>query len=681
MSPLVQIEQLSIGYTTRQGQVLPVLRDISLTLDQGAALGLVGESGCGKSTLGMALLGHLRSGSCLSGGRILIGQTDVFRLPNAALEQLRGQRVAFVPQNVSQALTPTMSIGNQAIESLLLHRGMAARDARRRVCELFEQLRLPQPEALLRRYPHELSGGQQQRVVIAVALARQPELLILDEPTTGLDVTTQIHVLDMLRTIAQEHGTTMIYISHDLDVIAQMSNQIAVMYAGELVEVGPVVRILSSPAHPYTRGLLAALPRMSQARLPQSIPGHPPALHELRPACAFAYRCLFATPQCHDHHPSWTPRPPTITPAHLVRCHHWQAVAATPMSHSVEHTTLATAQRHGFDPLLELHGVAVTYARSNPLQYLWRLPVAPATVDNVSLVVHRGETLALVGESGSGKTTLLRTIAGLKALHAGHMSLGDVDLTLPVDARSHEVRRAIQIIFQNPDASLNPRQTVAQILEQPLRLYFDLKPAQYRERACALLEQVRLSAHYLGRFPGQLSGGEKQRVAIARAFAAEPDLILCDEVTSALDVSVQAAILDLLQNLQRQRNVAYLFITHNLAVVRAIANRVAVLYHGRLCEISPAALVHQPPWHPYTETLLHAEPGLRADRLPRTLAHDVPDPDPPPRGCPFQRRCPRHLGSLCDDITPPWQQTEDGRHMLCHIAPDDLRQQQIAGYA
>jgi peptide/nickel transport system ATP-binding protein len=686
--PLVQVEHLSIGYTTRQGQIRSVLHNVSLTIERGATLGLVGESGCGKSTLGMALLGYLRSSSRVLGGRVHIGDTDVFQLGRAALERLRGQRMAFVPQNASQALTPSMRIGTQATESLMLHRGMDAAAAQQRVLDLFECMRLPQPETLLRRYPHELSGGQQQRIVIAIALARRPELLILDEPTTGLDVTTQVHVLDLLCAIVREHGTTMLYVSHDLEVIARANDQVAVMYAGELVEVGPVGRLFEQPAHPYTRGLLASLPRISDAGMPQAIPGQPLAPHETRPACAFAPRCAFATSQCHEHAPPFVtvsiPSRPAhqAEPGHQARCHHWQTVIETPVD--TESGMQAVYSDHHVQthaPLLTLHNVAITYARPDLLQRIRRASAAPATVANVSLVVHQGETLALVGESGSGKTTLLRAIAGLKMPHDGQISLGNIDLTIPVDGRSHVVRRAIQIIFQNPDASLNPRQTVGRILEQPLRLYFDLEPAKYRERARLLLQQVRLAPHYLERFPGQLSGGEKQRVAIARAFAAEPQLVLCDEITSALDVSVQAAVLEVLRELQARQNVAYLFITHNLAVVRAIADRVAVLYHGRLCEVGPTHLLCTPPWHPYTETLLRAELTHELVALPRAQARDVPDPAPPLRGCPFQRRCPRHIGPVCDEIAPPWQEMQDGRRILCHIAPDDLLQQQLAAAA
>ena len=679
----LQIDQLSLGYRTQSGQVLPVVRAVSLTLGAGETLGLVGESGCGKSTLGMALLGHLRSGNALLGGRVLVGGADVFQLERGALARLRGQQVAFVPQNASQALTPTMRLGAQATEALTLHLGMDLVAAQRQVLDLFERLRLPQAAALLRRYPHELSGGQQQRVVLAMALVRRPAWLILDEPTTGLDVITQAHVLQLLQTITREQGTGMLYISHDLEVVAQVSARVAVMYAGELVEIAPVDMLFADPNHPYTSGLLAALPHVSGQGLPASIPGQPPALHEIPPTCAFAPRCSFVTRQCHEHAPTLGPSagplglaepllPGTVPAAsiHLVRCHHAQHVATVRSSArangAVPPALPPSSQTATHEPLLVLHEVRVSYARPSLIERVRRIPAAPATVDNLSLVVHRGETLALVGESGSGKTTLLRAIAGLKAVEAGRMSFGATDLMRSVDQRPHEVRRAIQIVFQNPDASLNPRQTIAQILAQPLRLYFGLTSARCRERAGALLERVRLAPYYLERFPGQLSGGEKQRVAIARAFAAEPELVLCDEVISALDVSVQSAVLELLNALQAEQRVAYLFITHNLAVVRAIADRVAVLYHGRLCEVGPVAGLAEPPWHPYTATLLGATGVLAAATRPM-LARDRADPAPPARGCPFQRRCPHHLGPICDEESPPWQELVTGRRICCHL--------------
>jgi peptide/nickel transport system ATP-binding protein len=506
-----------------------------------------------------------------------------------------------------------------------------------------------------------------------MALARQPDLLVLDEPTTGLDVTTQAHVLALLDSYRREHGMTMLYVSHDLGVIAHMSERVAVMYAGELVEMASAAALFGTPHHPYTRGLLASIPRRSLDRLPQALPGQPPTPPvPSRPACAFAPRCAFADAQCD------LVAPPLVTlptaPDHAVRCHHWAQVIATETRSSASPAPPRKASNGTTpsSPLLRLDDIAISYGRTGSVLSRWQRAAPPDTVGNMSLGVQRGETLALVGESGSGKTTIVRAVAGLKQPHVGRITFGDADITSPVDRRPAGVRRAIQLIFQNPDASLNPRQTIAEILAQPLRLYFGLNRTDCARRAQMLLDQVRLSPSYLYRFPNQLSGGEKQRVAIARAFAADPALVLCDEITSALDVSVQAAVLEVLAELQAQQGVTYLFITHDLAVVRAIAERVAVLYHGRLCEVGSVAQVYAPQWHPYTAMLLDAV----LEPVPPTQSADVPapisDPAPPAQGCPFQRRCPHHIGPICDEEPPPWQQGSSGHTIRCHIPLAEL---------
>lgn len=671
--PLLQIANLTIGYTNRQGQVTTVVRDVSLELGRCETLGIVGESGCGKSTLGLALMGYLRAGSQVISGTILIDGVDVFRLNRNELERLRGGRVALVAQNAGQALNPTMRIGTQMTEALSLHTGITGTAASQRALELLNQMYLPHPDLLLKRYPHQLSGGQQQRVAIAMALAGEPELLILDELTTGLDVTTQAHILHLLNEVVRTTCTTMVYISHDLGVIANVSAWVTVMYAGEVVEHASASEMFTRPVHPYTRGLLESIPRLTIVGIPGAMPGAPPVPRSARAGCAFTPRCHFATEVCTQLNPALTPLAAEEPEQHRVRCHHWSRVVETPfvqelrgMFQHAKHTT--TTQ-----PVLHLAGVDISYAKHGWLTHLRRIPVPPATVSDIHLTIHKGETLALVGESGSGKSTIMRSIAGLKLPSAGQITFEDFDLNIVAHGRSMELRQRIQLIFQNPDASLNPSHTVEQILDSPLRLYFNLTPAQRRQRQETLLERVRLGLHYLHRFPGQLSGGEKQRVAIARAFAANPEVVLCDEVTSALDVSVQAAVLDLLAELQHEQQVTYLFITHDLAVVHAFADRVAVLYHGRLCEVGSVAQIYAPPFHPYTETLLSAvlEPDLGSQ--PRLLARDVRESAPPAHGCPFQRRCPRHVGAICDEETPPWQMSSAGHLIRCHIPLDELR--------
>ena len=669
---LLSVDKLSVGYPGPGGSMVHVLSDVSLTLERGASLGIVGESGCGKSTLALALLGFLRPGGRLLNGAVRLDGTDLFALGPAELQAVRGRRVALVPQSASQALTPNLRVGQQIAESLELHQGLAGAAAEAAAVDLLAQVRLPKPAEIARRYPHQLSGGQQQRVAIAMALAGGPELLVLDEPTTGLDVTTQSHILDLLDEIRERTRAALIYVSHDLGVIAQVSERLAVMYAGEVVEHGPTTELFARPRHPYTRGLLASAPRLSHAALPVALPGRPPA-PDARPAgCAFAPRCAFADERCTAEAPALVAVDSPTLP-HDARCHHWLRVAEASFALPV---SLGVRVRREAPALVDVQGLEVRYGQLG-LESLWRrasgAPAPPPAVQGVHLTIRRGETLALVGESGSGKSTIARAIAGLQPVTAGELRLGEHDLRRPSGRRPVELRRTVQLIFQNPDASLNPRQTVGQILERPLQIFFGLPRLERRRRVAELLDQMRLGAHYAERFPGQLSGGEKQRVAIARAFAAEPELVLCDEVVSALDVSVQAAVLELLARLKAERGVTYLFISHDLAVVRAIADRVAVLFGGRLCEVGTAPQVYGPPFHPYTESLLAAVPDLTPNSRPATRAAETPAAGAGAKGCPFAGRCPRQIGSICAEQPPPWRDAGDGHGIACHIPLEELR--------
>ncbi len=670
-SPLIEIADLSIGFQSRGGRTIPILRNIDLSIRQGETVGLVGESGSGKSTLALAMMGYLKGGLQVLDGSATFKSRDMFGLGTKDLEAVRGGELALIPQNAGQSLTPTMRIGAQIIEALRLHSAIPESERPQRVIELLTQVRLPAPDKLVERYPHELSGGQQQRVAIAMALAGEPDALLLDEPTTGLDVTTQAHVLELLRELAHTTGTAMVYVSHDLGAIARVSDRVAVMYAGELVLEGGARDVLLAPKHPYARGLLASIPTLKEATLPAAMQGRPPAPGDIGSGCGFAERCPHAEQRCHQERPVLraTPR------SELVRCHFYEKVQGG----SAQSTDINTASRPNGPPsdekLLTIDRLAISYAKPGFIdQLLGRKPEAPLTVDNIDLLVRKGETIGLVGESGSGKSTILKTIAGLLAPESGDIAYADLDsLHADVDRRSHDELRRIQLIFQNPDESLNPRHTVAEILAQPLRLYFGLDGEGLRERASALLERVRLGSHYLERLPSQLSGGEKQRVAVARAFAAEPELVLCDEVTSALDVSVQAAVLGLLNQLQQNQGTAYVFVSHDLAVVRALADRVAVLYQGRICETGTAEAVYSLPSHPYTEVLLGAVLDPNPDVEPMLAAEDAVELEPPATGCPFQRRCPRRLGEICDTTTPPARPGHDGHVIHCHIPPDQLK--------
>jgi peptide/nickel transport system ATP-binding protein len=664
---MIKISDLSVGFASRSGRTLPILRNIDLSVAPGESVGIVGESGSGKSTLALAAMGYLKRGLQVLDGSVSFQGRDMFAQSRQGLEQIRGGELALIPQNSGQSLTPTLRVGAQLIEALRLHSKVPEAQYLAKAEELLGQVRLPDPKGMLDRFPHELSGGQQQRVAIAMALAGEPQALLLDEPTTGLDVTTQAHILELLRDIAQTRGMAMVYVSHDLGAIARVCERVVVMYGGEVMLDGTARQVLRAPTHPYARGLLASIPKLSDPRLPIALDGRPPMPGGAGSGCSFADRCALVQERCRAKRPLLARLPS----GEAVRCYRHQDADQLSM-------TRTGADAASYDasaaPVLTLDALAVSYRRPALLDRLLgnKKKIVP-TVDDINIVVRKGETLGLVGESGSGKSTILKTVAGLLAPAGGAITIaGGEALSPSVENRSLDHLRRVQLIFQNPDDSLNPRQTIAEILEQPLKLYFGLSGEALLSRSAEILERVRLGAHYLDRLPSQLSGGEKQRVAIARAFAANPDIVLCDEVTSALDVSVQAAVLDLLNELKASQGTTYIFVSHDLAVVRALSDRVAVLYQGRLCEIGPSQDVYSTPSHPYTEVLLDAVLEPDPDTAPKLSADDVVEFSPPAMGCPFQRRCPRKIGSVCETTTPPWQLGNDGHAIRCHHSIEDL---------
>ena len=670
MENVVQkINNLSIGFRSQKGEEISILKNITTEIKRGETVGIVGESGSGKSTLALAMMGYIKHGLFTTSGECTFNSNDLLKMDGRALEKIRGRKIAMIPQNAGQALTPNLKIGYQIDEALRLHTDLNKIDRDKKISELLNKVRLPSPETMALRYPHELSGGQQQRVAVAMALAGTPELLLLDEPTTGLDVTTQAHVLELLKFIAKDTGTSMVYVSHDLGAIAQVSDRIIVMYAGEIVLDGPVRSVLKNPIHPYTFGLLKSIPKLSLAGLPHSMPGSQPQPGTIKKGCSFFDRCSLSEEQCKLNSPQLEYIEELKT---SVRCFKHKELIETK---NKENVITRNDKKVQINEILNLTDVSISYAKQKLLdQILNRFTDDNPTVKGINVDINKGETIALVGESGSGKSTILKSIAGLLKTKDGNIKFGKEKILQPdVKHRNPNDLRAIQLIFQNPDESLNPNHTVEQIIAQPLRLYFGMSGDELKKNIVDILEKVRLGEFYMTRYPRQLSGGEKQRVAVARAFAAKPDIILCDEVTSALDVSVQAAVLNLLQQLKEDFGTTYIFVSHDLAVVRAISDRVAVLYQGRLCEIGPSKNVYQTPSHPYTEVLLGAVLEPDPDIKPKLVAEDIVEDRPPEKGCSFQGRCPKIIGDICKNETPPWIKADNGNLIRCHLSLEELR--------
>ncbi len=570
-----------------------IIEEVSLTIEPGRVLGLVGESGSGKTTTALALLGYTAPGVKVTDGSVTLGGEEIVNRSEKEMRSLRGRMISYVPQDPSASLNPARRVG-RAIE-LMLKTHSTGPPTRDRLAKALAQVHLPASEEFARRFPHELSGGQQQRVAIGVAIVCEPPLVVLDEPTTGLDVVTQARVISEVDRLRRERGLGLIYVSHDLAVISQVADHVAVMYAGRVVEEGPTRVVLNQPRHPYTRGLIAAIPDPHVSRRLRGIPGISVGVGERPDGCSFAPRCPLRIPECERAVPELA----ALAPDHRARCIRTSEAAQL-------ETALPELPRRTTDrtPLLGIDDMSAEYRSRRH---------STRVVHNVNLQIARGECLALIGESGSGKTTIARCVAGLHAPAGGRILFGGDALEPRAQKRSKEARRRIQYIFQNPYDSLNPRHSIADEIARPARVLLGLSAAGADERIKVLLERVRLPARLGPRFPGELSGGERQRVAIARALAAEPDLLICDEITSALDVSVQAAVLELLEELREDLGLSMLFITHDLGLVSSVADRGAVLREGRVCEIGPVRELLDSPKDPYTAQLLEAAPKLRSN--------------------------------------------------------------------
>lgn len=657
----VLVDHLDVSYRVR-GQDRLALRDVSFRIGRNESYGLVGESGSGKSTVALALTRYLPRNGRVSAGTIRIAGRNPLAMGAAELRELRAHSVSMVYQEPGKALNPAIRVGNQVAEVYEVA-GLSRAEALERSEAMLAKVQISDPHRVMQRYPHELSGGMAQRAVIAMAIAAEPSLLILDEPTTALDATVEAEVLDLITGLRAELDTSLLFISHNLAVIAKMCDRIGVLYAGELIEEGPARQVFDEPRHPYTVGLLRCIPRQGQrkdsGRL-DAIPGFLPTPGQAQAGCIFAPRCPIVEERCREA------APPAfdVGPGRSSRCYLHESVAGLPRNTPAN--VQLPAPPHDAGPIVTMRNLSKTFSA--------RGEAARALV-GVNLDIERGETLGLVGESGSGKTTLARALLGLTPPDAGAtIELDSKPLGADLRRRSGAQLKALQIVFQNPDSALNRRHTVRRLIARPLAKLAGLSGQALNERLEDLIRSVRMEPRHLSLRTRQLSGGLKQRVAIARAFGGGPRVVVLDEPTSALDVSVQAAILNLLADLQAKEQVTYLFISHDLALVRYLSDRIAVLYLGRIMELGPAERVFSGPHHPYTEALLSAVPSLDGQLHERIkLSGEIPSATNPPSGCVFHTRCPRRLASgICESAEPPLTEVEPGHLMSCHIPIDQL---------
>ncbi len=678
-TPVLEIENLDVSYFTRAGEI-PAVVDFSLTLHAGKSVGLVGESGCGKSTVAMAVMRYLGNNGGIVGGTVKFQGRDMADLSGEELRRMRGSRIAMIYQEPMTALNPAMTVGKQLMEVPRTHENATSGQARELATHMLADVHLPDPERIMASYPHQLSGGQQQRVVIAMALLGKPALLLLDEPTTALDVTVEAGIVALIAEMGRKHNMALLYISHNLGLIMEVCERIGVMYSGEIVESGDIEPIFAMPRHPYTLGLFDCIPLShadKNARPLSAIPGQLPLPHERPQGCNFAPRCAFfnagacdAGPVALDSVGSGGER------AHRVRCIRWRDIdysAAIPRA----------ARRAPVQPgaeLLNVSGMKKYYEVADnslgaiisgkSIQYV-------KANEDLNFRARVGETVAIVGESGCGKSTFARVLMGLEAASGGEIRFAGESIgNLPVRARTPEQLGALQMVFQNPDETLNPSLTIGAQIGRVIRKFgVERDAGKIRARVLKLLDTVKLPREFARRRPRQLSGGQKQRVGIARAFAGNPAAVIADEPISAHDVSVAAAVTELLMDIQREHKTTLLFISHDLAVVRYLADRVVVMYLGLIMERGTTDEVFSPPYHPYTEALLSAIPiaDPRVAKRRIVLEGSPPSALDPPRGCVFSTRCPRRIGAICDTERPPMRGHSDGHAIACHIPLAELQ--------
>lgn len=659
---MLTVDRLRLGFAAGK-RVLAAVDGISFSIAKGETFALLGESGCGKSVTAQGIMRLLPPAGRVLGGSVSMEGQSLLTLPEADMRAWRGGRMAMIFQEPATSLNPVLTVGQQIGEVLERHLGMTGAAATGRMVELLRQVGIADPERRLNEYPFQFSGGMKQRVMIAIALAGEPELLIADEPTTALDVTVQAQILDLLVRLQAERGMAILLITHDLGVVARMAHRIGVMYAGELVEVASREAFFSQPRHPYTQALFKALPDMSRRgqRL-TTIPGQVPSLAAMPAGCRFAERCARVMTVCREQSPAWRDEQ-----SHAVRCHWREAgVDADAAGGGHEITDLSVSAGKEF---LRVADLKVHFPIRKGL--LQRTVGHVRAVDGLSLSILPGRTLALVGESGCGKTTVGKALLQLIPPTEGSVLLGGQPLVGLRGARLRSARRHMQMIFQDPFASLNPRLRVGEIIAEGMDALAVVGDARSRrETIAALLAQVGLPEEAIDRYPHEFSGGQRQRIAVARALAVQPSLLICDEPTSALDVSVQAQILNLLKKLQSELGVAYLFITHNFAVVEYLAHDIAVMYLGRIVERGRAEEVLRTPKHPYTQALLSAIPLPRLEGATAVirLSGETPSPANPPSGCHFHPRCP-HAMDVCRSRYPEPVDVTATQRVSCHLLP------------
>ncbi len=676
-APILEIENLSISFFTRRGEI-PAVMDFSCTVMPGEAMGLVGESGCGKSTVALGVMRDLGTNGRITGGAIRFKGQDLTTLDDGALRRLRGSEIAMIYQEPMASLNPAMTVGRQLMEVPMIHRAMPRAEARALARQMVADVRLPDPDRILDAYPHQLSGGQQQRIVIAMALMANPSLLILDEPTTALDVTVEAGIVDLVRDLGRRYGTSMLFISHNLGLIRETCDRLCVMYSGEAVETGNIADVFERMRHPYTQALFRAIPLPGADRTTRplrAIPGNFPLPDARPPGCNFGPRCAYFQPgRCDAADIAMTDIAGDTR--HRSRC---LRVAEIDWS-APDTATEAHPRTPAGEVVLRMEDVRKYYTVAASALFGGGADKVVKANETLSFEARAGETLAIVGESGCGKSTFAKVLMGLETATSGRIMLFDENVqSTAIQHRRTDTVSALQMVFQNPFDTLNPSMTVgAQILRALEIFRVGATTAERRARMLELLDLVKLPRDFAGRMPRQLSGGQKQRVGIARAFAGDARVVVADEPVSALDVSVQAAVTDLLMEIQRRNATTLLFISHDLSIVRYLSDRVMVMYLGHVVEIGPTKQVFAPPYHPYTEALLSAVPiaDTSVEKRRIVLEGDIPSAMDPPSGCPFQTRCrwkAQVPGGLCETDVPPMVTLSEGHSIKCHLAEDILR--------